>query len=129
MTKYPFTGADEMTSMLLDFPSAPSGLQPAHGIALTNFRVADDPDGHNSVKPAIRIQGPKGELQVDGPAYSPTNYRIIPKGDGTQPVSIEKHEYPRPRCSMFWRPMSVRGAFGMENWKATCWIWRRVSSS
>lgn len=102
MTKYAPTGADEMTSMLLSFPSAPGGSQTAHGIALTNVRVADDPDGHNSAKPAIRIQGPKGEIQVDGPAYSPTHYRIIPKGDGTQPVAVEEHEYLRPGWGMFW---------------------------
>ncbi len=45
---------------------------------MTNFRVATNPDGYNSARPAIRIQGTKGELQVDGPAFRPEVYRIIP---------------------------------------------------
>lgn len=75
------TGADEKTSIILNFPTAPGGNGTTHsaqGIALTNFRVASDPDGYNSARPAIRIQGTKGELQVDGPAFRPTTYRFVP---------------------------------------------------
>ena len=103
MIKYPPTGADEMTSIILSFSAVSRDSQSAHGIALTSFRVSNNPDGHKSAKPAIRIQGLNGELQVDGPAYSPTNYRIIPKrtiGDGSP--SIKEHEYLRPGWGMFW---------------------------
>ena len=87
--KYP-TGADEKTSIMLHFPTAPgaaaaasagsSSKKPhsAQAIALTNFRVATDPDGFNSARPAIRIQGTRGEVQVDGPAFRPTVWRFIP---------------------------------------------------
>ncbi|MCJ1285317.1 hypothetical protein MMC26_004657 [Xylographa opegraphella] len=83
--KYSRTGADEKTSMLLTFPAAPSdptNSHTAHGIALTNLRVATDVDGHGSANPAIRIQGTKGEIMVDHPAYRPTRYTIVMKGDG-----------------------------------------------
>ena len=71
--------------MLLTFPSAPSdptNSHMAHGIALTNFRVATDVDGHGSANPAIRIQGTKGEIMVDHPAYRPTRYTIVMKEEG-----------------------------------------------
>ncbi|KAI4148313.1 MAG: hypothetical protein LQ340_005142 [Diploschistes diacapsis] len=77
ITKYPKTGADEMTSILLSFPSGPAGAPYAHGIATTNLRVAADPDGRGSAGAAIRIQGTKGEIQVDHPAYRPTTWRIV----------------------------------------------------
>jgi hypothetical protein len=68
--------------MILSFPSAPHGKHAAHGIALTNFRVATDPDGYYTSGPAIRIQGTKGEIQVSGPAFRPEHYRFIPaEGD------------------------------------------------
>ncbi|KAL8917558.1 MAG: hypothetical protein Q9172_005798 [Xanthocarpia lactea] len=108
ITKYPPTGADEMTSMLLSFPSAPNGggggtNHPAHGIALTNIRVADDPDGHGSAGPTVHIQGSKGEIAVNGPAYSPTTFRIIMKGgNGSQPADVKEHEFLRPGWGMFW---------------------------
>jgi len=104
------TGADEKTSMLLSFPSAPGGSQTAHGIALTNFRVATDPDGHYTANPAIRIQGTKGEIQVSGPAFRPSHYRFIPAEDDTDPQSIkpgknpkvEERDFPIPGQGMFW---------------------------
>jgi len=100
ISKYHKTGADEMTSLLLTFPGTPAGE--AHGIALTNFRVATDVDGHNSAKPAVRIQGTKGEIQVDGPAYRPTHYRIIPKGDGSGSPNVKEVDCPIPGHGMFW---------------------------
>ena len=98
MENYAPTGADEKTSMLLTFPSAPHGTHSAHGIALTNFRVATDPDGKNTAKPAIRIQGTKGEIQVDGPAFRPTTWRFIPT-DGE--VQEKANEIPGGH-GMFW---------------------------
>lgn len=107
--KYP-TGADEKTSMLLTFPSAPGGPHAAHGIALTNFRVATDPDGFQTAKPAIRIQGTKGEIQVDGPAFRPMRYRFIPRAEDADPQVVKKGrngevrevECEIPGQGMFW---------------------------
>ncbi|KAL8958273.1 MAG: hypothetical protein Q9193_004635 [Seirophora villosa] len=115
VTPYHATGADEMTSMILTFPSAPGpapagtpdgASHPAHGIALTNLRVASDPDGHNSAGPSIRIQGTKGEIQVDGPAYRPRAWRFIAaKADeekGKGDAKIEDHPCEIPGHGMFW---------------------------
>ncbi|MCJ1404392.1 hypothetical protein MMC11_007617 [Xylographa trunciseda] len=101
--KYARTGADEKTSMLLTFPSAPSdptNSHTAHGIALTNLRVATDVDGHGSTNPAIRIQGTKGEIMVDHPAYRPTRYAVVMKGEGTGRREVV-HEIPGGH-GMFW---------------------------
>ncbi|OJJ48144.1 hypothetical protein ASPZODRAFT_130086 [Penicilliopsis zonata CBS 506.65] len=101
MTKYAPTGSDETTSVLLRFPR--SGAQ---GIALSGLRVSSDPDGMNSARPAIRIQGTKGEIQIDGPCYRPTAYRLIPKlqegetAAGKKP--IQDVEMPIPGHGMFW---------------------------
>ncbi|KAG2420438.1 hypothetical protein HFD88_000050 [Aspergillus terreus] len=83
MTLYHLTGADEATSILLSFPTTtPSNLPhpgQSQAVAMTHIRVATDPDETNAARPAIRIQGTKGEIQVDGPAFRPERYRIIPK--------------------------------------------------
>ncbi|KAL8844053.1 MAG: hypothetical protein Q9176_001459 [Flavoplaca citrina] len=115
VTPYHATGADEMTSMILTFPSAPGpapagtpdgSSHPAHGIALTNLRVASDPDGFNTCRPAIRIQGTLGEIQVDGPAFRPTTWRFIKaKGQGmkgTGEPEVEEHKCEIPGQGMFW---------------------------
>ena len=101
MTKYAKTGSDENTSVILNFPIGPGGdgSHSAHGIALTNFRVADNVDGLNTTRPAVRIQGTKGEIQVDGPAYRPTKYRIVWKEEGKD---VEEIECPIPGQGMFW---------------------------
>lgn len=81
--------------MILTFPSAPGGSSTtgghtAHGIALTNFRVATDPDGYNSARPAIRIQGTKGEVQVDGPAFRPRVWRFIKASSERDPQIVKE---------------------------------------
>lgn len=104
------TGVDEKTSILLTFPSAPGGKQTAHGIALTNFRVATDPDGFYTSNPAIRIQGTKGEIQVFRPAFRPTHYRFIPAEEGLDPQNVKsgknpkvkEFDFPIPGQGMFW---------------------------
>jgi len=101
INKYARTGADEMTSMILTFPATPT-TPAAHGIALTNLRVGTDVDAHNSSGPAIRIQGTKGEIQVDGPAFRPTHYRIIPRGDGSGDPQVREVDCPIPGKGMFW---------------------------
>lgn len=71
------TGADETTSIILQFPQHRS-----QGIALTGLRVSSDVDGQKTAGPAIRIQGPLGEIQVDAPAYRPLKYQIVRKDGG-----------------------------------------------
>jgi predicted dehydrogenase len=88
INKYEKTGADEMTSMILQFPKHKS-----MGIALTSLRVATDPDDGNTAGAAIRIQGTKGEIQVMGPAYRPTHYRVILKSAGGK---VEEVDCPIP---------------------------------
>ncbi|KAI0378274.1 NAD(P)-binding protein [Hypomontagnella monticulosa] len=76
------TGADEMTNIILQFPKHKS-----MGIAMTCLRIATNTDGFNSGGPAIKIQGPRGEIQVMGPAFKPQQYRIVKK-DGAGKVEI-----------------------------------------
>jgi predicted dehydrogenase len=99
MEKYEPTTVDQTTTVLLSFPtSTPSNLpnSSSHGVAMTAFAVATDPDQKNSAGPAIRIQGTKGEIQVYGPAFQPTRYRLIPLKQGDEPVSIRDVEFSFP---------------------------------
>ncbi|KZL87615.1 oxidoreductase [Colletotrichum incanum] len=73
--KYPVTGADESTTMILNFPK-----NQQTGIATTSLRVDTAPDGKGNTAPAIRIQGSKGEIQVAHPAFRPLSYKLIQKG-------------------------------------------------
>jgi predicted dehydrogenase len=83
------TGADEMTSIIVQFPKSKS-----MGIATTALRVATDLDGQYTGGPAIRIQGSGGEIQVTGPAFRPTEYKVIKKdGNG----HIETVQVPIPQ--------------------------------
>lgn len=95
------TGADEMTSMILQFPKHKS-----MGIGLTALRVGTDADGENSGGAAIRIQGSGGEIQVMGPAYRPLQYKVIRK---SEPGKVEVVDCPIPHDDerdwghgMFW---------------------------
>ena len=95
------TGADESTSIILQFPQHKS-----MGIALTSLRVGTDVDGLNSGGPAIRIQGSAGEIQVTGPAFRPLQYKVIKKDGGGK---VETFDLPIPRDperdwghGMFW---------------------------
>jgi len=78
------TGADETTSIILQFPKHRS-----HGIALTSLRIASDPDEHGTGGAAIRIQGSSGEIQVFGPAYRPTGYKLITRNSGGKADLVE----------------------------------------
>lgn len=100
--KYSKTGADESTSMILSFPG-----QKTVGIATTSLCVATTPDGEGSpaAGPAARIQGTKGEIQVIGPLYRPTHYRVVMVG-GEKGV-VEDVDCPIPVSNgqghgMFW---------------------------
>ncbi|RMZ77995.1 hypothetical protein DV737_g4078, partial [Chaetothyriales sp. CBS 132003] len=86
--KYPRTGVDEMSTMILTFPRKEGD---AHGIASTQIRAASDTDGRGTAGPAVRVQGDKGEVQVWPPIYRPTKTKLI-LTDGT----IEDKEWPQP---------------------------------
>lgn len=86
--KYPLTGADEQTAVLLTFPvgpavdSASEGQGNAtQGIATCGIRAGMDPDAAGTSGAPIRIQGTHGEIQVFGPTFRPIKYRLIPKLD------------------------------------------------
>ena len=107
ITPEPRTGADEMTTMLLEFPkSTPTGLTIAHAVATTALRVDWNPDKAHSAGPPIRIQGTKGELQVFGPAYRPKSYRLVPwrkeKDEQAADVKTRDFEFPGGGHGMFW---------------------------
>jgi predicted dehydrogenase len=76
INKYERTGADEQTSIILQFPKTNT-----HGIATTSLRTSTSPDGDGSSAsgPAARIQGTKGEIQVIGPLFRPLEYRVLKK--------------------------------------------------
>ncbi|TPX11018.1 uncharacterized protein E0L32_008055 [Thyridium curvatum] len=101
VNKYPATGVDESTALVLTFPRHKS-----MGLGTTSLRVATDPDGPFSGGPAIRIQGAKGEIQVQGPAFRPLQYRVVLQGGGGK---TEVVDCPIPRDDragwghgMFW---------------------------
>lgn len=85
------TGADEQTTMILNFPRSKELGGDAHGIATTSMRVSVDPDGKGTAGPAIRVQGDKGEVQVWHPAFRPTKTRLV-LADGT----VEEKEWKQP---------------------------------
>lgn len=95
------TGADETTSIIVQFPKHKS-----MGIALTSLVVGSDTDGKGTAGSSIRIQGSAGEIQVIGPAYKPTAYKVIKKDGGGQ---VELVDCPVPKDparnwgqGMFW---------------------------
>lgn len=83
--------------MLLEFPkSAPSGKYKAHAIATTAMRVDFDPakDGDKAAQtPAVRVQGTDGEIQVFGPIYRPTRFRIIASDGKVKEVEMDPKDH------------------------------------
>lgn len=122
VVKYEATGADEQTSVLLTFPTSPACAgsmrsNPTHGIVTCGLRTASDPDMKGTSGASVRIQGTKGEIQMFGPAFRPTGYRLIPKLDteSGEPVgplsSVKDVECPIPG------PGLEKGGHGMF-WEA-----------
>lgn len=77
--------------MVCKFPSS-------IGIATSSVRVATDPD--ETGYPAVKIQGTKGEIRVDHPAYCPAGYTLVPVGKGSKSERVE-HPIPAGR-GMHW---------------------------
>lgn len=103
---YHKTGSDEASTVIVQFPGHKS-----QGLALTSLRIATNTDGKNSGGPAIKIQGTLGEIQVMGPAYRPTQYKVVKKdGDGQVevvdcPIPVDRER--RFGMGMFWEADEV----------------------
>lgn len=80
------TGVDESTSIIVSFPKHRS-----QGIASTSMRVSSNQDRADTA--AIRIQGTEGEIQVLGPAFQPTGYKLVLK---SKPGEVEVVDCPIP---------------------------------
>jgi len=99
MVKYSKTGVDEDTSFIISFPTTtPSNSlnRTSHGIGMTAYPLASDPDQRGSAGPSIRIQGTKGEVQVYGMAFQPDRYKVIPLKQGDDSVSVREVNCPFP---------------------------------
>ncbi|EAS37166.3 dimeric dihydrodiol dehydrogenase [Coccidioides immitis RS] len=111
ITKYPATGADESTSILLEFPrSTPLGKLKSHAVAMTSIRVSIDPDEEGTAGPSVRIQGTNGEIQVYGDPYHPKRYKIIPRKIVGQLVKAVKQVdavFPGNGRGMYWEADEV----------------------
>lgn len=89
--KYPSTGVDELTTILLTFPRDTKSGGDMHAVATAGFRTANNLDGQGTCGPDIRIQGTKGEMQVWPPIFRPTRTKLI-LADGT----TEDKTWPQP---------------------------------
>ncbi|CAO2649022.1 Nn.00g099710.m01.CDS01 [Neocucurbitaria sp. VM-36] len=88
---YEATGkADETSTIILNFPRSKEAGGEAHAVATTSLRVATAPGGNMDL-PFVRIQGPKGEIQVFGHSFRPLSTKII-SSDG----KVESKEFPIP---------------------------------
>lgn len=119
MTPEKRTGADEATTMLLEFPiSSPEGKFTTHAVASSAFRPHFDheSDTVNST-PAVRIYGEKGEIQVYGPIYRPMRYRITLK---------DKEE--RILDKTFEHPAGIHGMSFEGDEAARCWLAGKLES-
>lgn len=119
MTNEPRTGADEATTMLLKFPvSAPSGRSSTHGVASAALRAHFDYQRDTEhATPAVRIFGDKGEIQVFGPIYRPSRYRITYR-DNEKKFEDKTFEFPGGIHGMSWE--------GDE--AARCWLAGKLES-
>jgi dihydrodiol dehydrogenase / D-xylose 1-dehydrogenase (NADP) len=86
----PTQNADEHSTMILQFPRAKEQGGEAHAVATTSLRVATAP-GNNMDQPFVRIQGPKGEIQVFGFSFRPLSVKII-DSEG----KVETKDFPIP---------------------------------
>ncbi|KAE8353686.1 hypothetical protein BDV28DRAFT_164764 [Aspergillus coremiiformis] len=90
MTKYPITGVDETTTILMKFASHTAAGPEIHATASASLRAATNADGETA---AVRIQGDGGEIQILGWPWCPSRMRVIKRTPGmnnTGAVSIDK---------------------------------------
>lgn len=103
MTPEPRSGVDESTTILLDFPSStPKGTSSTHAIATTAMRIHfDHGRDTESASPAVRLQGDRGEIQVFGPIYRPSRFRVL-YTDKSKPIEVYQFEFPGGTHGMSW---------------------------
>ncbi|KAL1793165.1 hypothetical protein ACET3X_008147 [Alternaria dauci] len=89
-TYEPTGKADEHSTMILQFPRSKDQGGEVHAVATTSLRVATAPGGNQDL-PFVRIQGPKGEIQVYGHSFRPLSVKII-DSEG----KVESKEFPIP---------------------------------
>ena len=72
---------------------------------MTHIRLNTSPSEERPA-PAIRIQGTKGEIQVEGPAFCPTRYRLIPAKlegqDKADPIDERSFTFPGNGKGMYY---------------------------
>lgn len=98
LTFEPNSGTDQMSSIIAQFKSTPSGSAVAHGIMTTSMTLSNDSDGKGSTGATVRVQGLDGEIQVHGPVHRPESLRIIKKGEYRQ----VHFEIPAGGHGMYW---------------------------
>ncbi|KAF5000302.1 hypothetical protein FDECE_11250 [Fusarium decemcellulare] len=93
VAKYARTGVDSMVTILMEFPRDEEHGGTAHAVASCSLGLSNDvaAAAADALVPNVRIQGPKGEIQVFPPTYRPTRTRLILK-DGT----VEDKQWPQP---------------------------------
>ncbi|KAL1894557.1 D-xylose 1-dehydrogenase (NADP(+)) [Sporothrix stenoceras] len=109
INKYARTGADESTTVVLQFPGHRS-----QGIGMTSLRVGTGVGSAQKSGPAILIQGSDGEIQVMGPAFKPLAYRVIKKSEEKSADQIPWIDVPIPADK---RPGATWAGHGMF-WEA-----------
>ncbi|KNG86651.1 dimeric dihydrodiol dehydrogenase [Aspergillus nomiae NRRL 13137] len=79
MTKYPISGVDETTTILMKFAPSTADRPEIQATASASLRARSNPDGETA---AVRIQGDEGEIQVFGWPWCPSQLRVIKQGPG-----------------------------------------------
>ena len=88
-----------MATIILDFPRNADQGGHAHGVATASLGLSIDAIAAQQGIPDVRIQGPKGEIQIFPPAYRPNRTRLVLK-DGT--VEDVEWPYPGPGAASGW---------------------------
>ena len=85
MKKFPLTGADVETTILLSFPRSQAEGGDVHAVASSSMLLHPDPG------PAVRVQGSRGEVQIWPYPFRPTKTKLV-LSDGT----VEEKEWVQP---------------------------------
>ena len=115
VNKYERTGADESTTVVLQFPGHRS-----QGIGMTSMRVGTGVGSAQQSGPAILIQGSDGEIQVMGPAYKPLSYRVIKKSEKKSESEVPWVDMPIPKDTRESATWKGHGMFWEADEAARC---------
>ncbi|CAK7198928.1 D-xylose 1-dehydrogenase (NADP(+)) [Sporothrix eucalyptigena] len=115
INKYERTGADESTTIVLQFPGHRS-----QGIGMTSLRVGTGVSQAQKSGPAILIQGSDGEIQVMGPAFKPLAYRVITKSSNKTQDQVPWIDVPIPEDKREGKTWKGHGMFWEADEAARC---------